>query len=246
MSCVFFSIPTEVFLCFVLFCVFWIFVCWFYCFFLRWGSQISTWCVCVGQREKTVNYFHWRVGCNRHQTIWFRFSWWSWSNISKKLSCSLSFLSSSLSLSLILSHSLSFSLFRLYCLFFDVYCQWVMFWLGQVQRTMLELLNQLDGFGSDEDIKVIAATNRVDILDPALLRSGTSFQSLPSQIHSFIFCLCLFLCWFFICYLFCCCCCCGSQDVSIEKLSSRCLTNLHVSIFYEFILVKWISALMWT
>jgi len=42
----------------------------------------------------------------------------------------------------------------------------------EVQRTMLELLNQLDGFASDERIKVIAATNRVDILDPALLRSG--------------------------------------------------------------------------
>jgi len=42
----------------------------------------------------------------------------------------------------------------------------------EVQRTMLELLNQLDGFNSTYDIKVIAATNRVDILDPALLRSG--------------------------------------------------------------------------
>ncbi|XP_062504188.1 26S proteasome regulatory subunit 6A-B [Corticium candelabrum] len=42
----------------------------------------------------------------------------------------------------------------------------------EVQRTMLELLNQLDGFSSDLNIKVIAATNRVDILDPALLRSG--------------------------------------------------------------------------
>eukprot|EP01147_Barroeca_monosierra_P001217 gene1217-4428_t len=42
----------------------------------------------------------------------------------------------------------------------------------EVQRTMLELLNQLDGFSSTDDIKVIAATNRVDILDPALLRSG--------------------------------------------------------------------------
>ena len=70
----------------------------------------------------------------------------------------------------------------------------------EVQRTMLELLNQLDGFGSDENIKVrlysrqcsalctcalhymmvmttvsmqvIAATNRADILDPALMRSG--------------------------------------------------------------------------
>jgi len=42
----------------------------------------------------------------------------------------------------------------------------------EVQRTMLELLNQLDGFSSNDNIKVIAATNRADILDPALLRSG--------------------------------------------------------------------------
>uniref|UniRef100_A0A453PYU2 ATPase AAA-type core domain-containing protein n=1 Tax=Aegilops tauschii subsp. strangulata TaxID=200361 RepID=A0A453PYU2_AEGTS len=42
----------------------------------------------------------------------------------------------------------------------------------EVQRTMLDLLNQLDGFSSDERIKVIAATNRADILHPALLRSG--------------------------------------------------------------------------
>ena len=42
----------------------------------------------------------------------------------------------------------------------------------EVQRTMLELLNQLDGFTSDTTVKIIAATNRVDVLDPALLRSG--------------------------------------------------------------------------
>ena len=42
----------------------------------------------------------------------------------------------------------------------------------EVQRTMLELLNQLDGFSSSANVKIIAATNRADILDPALMRSG--------------------------------------------------------------------------
>lgn len=43
---------------------------------------------------------------------------------------------------------------------------------SEVQRTMLELLNQLDGFEATKNIKVVMATNRIDILDSALLRPG--------------------------------------------------------------------------
>ena len=42
----------------------------------------------------------------------------------------------------------------------------------EIQRTMLELLNQLDGFDERGDVKVIMATNCIESLDPALLRPG--------------------------------------------------------------------------
>jgi 26S proteasome regulatory subunit T1 len=43
---------------------------------------------------------------------------------------------------------------------------------SEVQRTMLEIVNQLDGFDARGNIKVLMATNRPDTLDPALLRPG--------------------------------------------------------------------------
>jgi proteasome regulatory subunit len=42
----------------------------------------------------------------------------------------------------------------------------------EVQRTMLQLLAEMDGFDPLEGVKVVAATNRIDLLDPALLRPG--------------------------------------------------------------------------
>merc|ERR1712174_44895 len=42
----------------------------------------------------------------------------------------------------------------------------------EIQRTMLELLNQLDGFDDRGDVKVIMATNRIESLDPAMIRPG--------------------------------------------------------------------------
>jgi proteasome regulatory subunit len=43
---------------------------------------------------------------------------------------------------------------------------------AEVQRTMMQLLSEMDGFDERGDIRIIAATNRFDMLDEAILRPG--------------------------------------------------------------------------
>lgn len=43
---------------------------------------------------------------------------------------------------------------------------------SEVNRTMVQLLAELDGFNERGDVKIVAATNRIDLLDPAILRPG--------------------------------------------------------------------------
>jgi proteasome regulatory subunit len=42
----------------------------------------------------------------------------------------------------------------------------------EVQRTLMQLLSEMDGFSARGDVKIVAATNRPDMLDTALLRPG--------------------------------------------------------------------------
>jgi len=42
----------------------------------------------------------------------------------------------------------------------------------EVQRTLMQILAEMDGFDARGEVKLIAATNRLDMLDPALLRPG--------------------------------------------------------------------------
>jgi proteasome regulatory subunit len=43
---------------------------------------------------------------------------------------------------------------------------------AEVQRTLMQLLAEMDGFDNRGDVRIMGATNRVDMLDPALLRPG--------------------------------------------------------------------------
>jgi proteasome regulatory subunit len=43
---------------------------------------------------------------------------------------------------------------------------------AEVQRTMMQLLSEMDGFEERGEVRIIAATNRFDMLDPAILRPG--------------------------------------------------------------------------
>jgi len=49
---------------------------------------------------------------------------------------------------------------------------------AEVNRTMLQLLAEMDGFDPKGNVKLIAATNRIDLLDPALLRPGRFDRSI--------------------------------------------------------------------
>lgn len=43
---------------------------------------------------------------------------------------------------------------------------------GEIQRTLIQLLNEMDGFSDAEDVAIVGATNRLDMLDEAILRPG--------------------------------------------------------------------------
>ncbi|KAH7858736.1 hypothetical protein Vadar_027333 [Vaccinium darrowii] len=54
----------------------------------------------------------------------------------------------------------------------------------EIQRTMLELLNELDGFDSGGDVKVILATNKIESLDPALIQPDRIDRKIEFPTHT--------------------------------------------------------------
>ncbi|MFW5936030.1 MAG: proteasome-activating nucleotidase [Candidatus Hadarchaeota archaeon] len=55
----------------------------------------------------------------------------------------------------------------------------------EVQRTLMQLLAEMDGFDPRGDIKIIGATNRIDILDPAILRPGRFDRIIEIEMPTF-------------------------------------------------------------
>ncbi len=56
----------------------------------------------------------------------------------------------------------------------------------EVQRTLMQLLAELDGFDAMENVKIIGATNRPDILDDALLRPGRFDRIITIPVPNYI------------------------------------------------------------
>ena len=57
----------------------------------------------------------------------------------------------------------------------------------EIQRTLMELLTQMDGFDKLGQVKTIMATNRPDTLDPALLRPGKIFSDLYLYMYMYMY-----------------------------------------------------------